>query len=132
MLNNDAVFRRADAQGIQIGPVDFVAHVMPFQFEQFVPDARTTEFVAEKVFDKGILIPIAVQTIVKNSINSDNRSRICARGQIKLGSLVFLRGSRTYHGQRAYILAKSGLDSIGVSSKSYHTTVQCIMLLLMV
>lgn len=104
---------RANAQGVQAGPIDVVAYVMPFQCEKFVPDTQTKEYVAESFFDEGFLLPVAVQTIVKDYTHSSSRSRLCARGQIKLGSLVFLLGNRTYHGQRSYVMAKSALDSTG-------------------
>lgn len=91
----------------------------PFQSKKYVPDAQTKEFVAESVFDGGYLMAVAVQTIVKDCTNSVSRSRICARGQIKLGSLVFLLGNRTYHGQRAYVMAKSGLDVTGRVTSKY-------------
>lgn len=94
---------------------------MPFQYDKFVPDAQTKEFVAKSFFDESFLMPVGVQTIVNGCTVSSNRSRICARGQIKLGSLVFLLGNRTYHGQRAYVLTKSGLDLTG------RVTSECIV-----
>lgn len=106
-------------QGIRLGQIDVVAHVALVQYEKFVPSKHTKEFVAENIFDGDFLVPVAGQTIVKDCIFSNNRSRLCARGQIKLGALVFLLGNQTYHGQRAYVMAKNSLDSTGRVASQY-------------
>lgn len=113
------LFFRANVQGIRLGQVDVVAHVMLVQYEKLVPDVQTKEFVAERIYDGDFLMPVAGQTIVKDCIFSNNRSRLCARGQIKLGALVFLMGNRMYHGQRAYVMAKNMLDSSGRVASKY-------------